>query len=171
MQLQDCYYLGTITRTHGLKGHLVVKLDTDEPEIYDKLESVFIDFNGIPVPFFIEECQSLNNDSLKIKFSDVSVEIQNMIGKDLYLPLNTLPKLKGKQFYYHEVIDFNLKDENHQIIGKITEINDMSAQALFNIQLPDERSLFIPIINDWIMEVNRDEKFISMNLPEGILDL
>ncbi len=171
MLLEDCYYLGTITRTHGLKGHLVVKLDTDEPEAYDNLESVFIEFNGIPVPFFIEECQPLNKDQLKIKFEDNSVDIQNIIGSDLYLPLNTLPELTGKQFYYHEVISFDLKDENQQTIGKIIEINDNAAQALFVIQLSDEKSIYIPIINDWIIEVNRENKFISMNLPDGILNL
>ncbi|MDR1876317.1 MAG: ribosome maturation factor RimM [Flavobacteriaceae bacterium] len=170
MRLEDCYYLGTITRTHGLKGHLVVKLDTDKPEDYNNLELVFVDFNGIPVPFFIEECQLLNKDSLRVKFKDNPTDIQNIIGSDLYLPLNTLPKLEGKQFYYHEVIHFDLTDDKNRIIGKIIEINDAGAQALFSIQL-NEKNIYIPIINDWIVEVNREKRTISMILPEGILDL
>ncbi|MGM5629564.1 ribosome maturation factor RimM [Apibacter raozihei] len=171
MQLKDCYYLGTITRTHGLKGHLVVKLDTDEPEAYNNLESVYVDFNGMPVPFFINECQPLGNLSLRIKFEDSSLDIQTMIGCDLYLPLSTLPKLDGKQFYYHEVINFNIYDDAHHLIGSIIEINAQGPQALFLVRLSEDKEILIPIINDWIIEVHREEKYISMKLPEGILDL
>ncbi|MXO31460.1 MULTISPECIES: ribosome maturation factor RimM [Apibacter] len=172
MQLEDCYYLGTITKTHGLKGHLIVKLDTDEPEAYNNLESVFININEMPVPFFLNECQLYNKDSLRVKFEDTSINSQDLIGTQLYLPLNTLPKLKGKQFYYHEVIHFSLVDENLQKIGEITEINDNSAQALFIIKLSkNNKFIYIPVINDWIIEVNRNDQYISMTLPEGILDL
>lgn len=171
MKIEDCYYLGTITRKHGLKGHLIIKLDTDVPELYNKLESVFLYMNGILVPFFISECQLLNNNSLKVNFEDLPSDIQNFIGVDVYLPLGTLPPLIGKQFYYHEVIDFHLMNEKKEIIGKIIEINDNSPQSLFKIQISQDRELYIPIINDWIIEVNREEHFISIHLPDGILDL
>jgi 16S rRNA processing protein RimM len=171
MQLEDCYYLGTITKTHGLKGHLVVKLDTDEPEAYNNLESVLVNLNGIPVPFFIEESSLLNRNSLRIKFEDNSNAVQDLIGCDVYLPLDTLPKLDGKKFYYHEILNFDLVDDEKQIVGKITEINDSGVQSLFNVQLVNEKEIYIPIINDWITEVNREKRYISMTLPEGILDL
>ena len=55
MQKEDCYFLGKITRKHGLSGNLILKLDTDQPEIYKKLESIFVEINGLLVPFFIEK--------------------------------------------------------------------------------------------------------------------
>lgn len=171
MKIEDCYYLGTITKPHGLKGHLIVKLDTDVPEIYNNLESVFLYINGILVPFFISECQLINYNSLKIKFEDSNSISFNLIGVELYMPLNTLPELKGKQFYYHEVLNFNLMNEKREVIGTIMEINDNGPQPLFKIRTLDDKELYIPIINDWIIEVNREENFILINLPEGILDL
>ncbi|MCT6869493.1 ribosome maturation factor RimM [Apibacter sp.] len=171
MRLEDCYYLGTITKPHGLKGHLIVKIDTDEPEAYHNLESVFININEMPVPFFLNECQLYTKDSLRVKFEDSSINLQDLIGTELYLPLDTLPELKGKQFYYHEVINFSLVDENLQKIGEIVEINDNSAQALFVIKLANNKFIYIPVINDWIIEVNKIDQYISMTLPEGILDL
>ena len=53
MKKEDCYFLGTITRTHGLQGNVVLKLDTDQPEMYNKLESIFVEVNGLLVPFFV----------------------------------------------------------------------------------------------------------------------
>jgi 16S rRNA processing protein RimM len=38
MNKKDCYFLGKITRKHGLKGNVIIKLDTDQPELYNKLE-------------------------------------------------------------------------------------------------------------------------------------
>ena len=55
MQKEDCYFLGRIIRKHGLSGNLILKLDTDQPEIYKKLESIFVEINGLLVPFFIEK--------------------------------------------------------------------------------------------------------------------
>jgi len=59
MQKEDCYFLGKITRKHGLSGNLILKLDTDQPEIYKKLESIFVEINGLLVPFFIEKIKTL----------------------------------------------------------------------------------------------------------------
>ena len=66
MQKEDCYFLGKITRKHGLSGNLILKLDTDQPEIYKKLESIFVEINGLLVPFFIEKIIWSKQDSLNI---------------------------------------------------------------------------------------------------------
>ena len=52
MRKEDCYFLGKITRRHGLAGNVILKLDTDQPELYNKLESIFVEINGLLVPFF-----------------------------------------------------------------------------------------------------------------------
>ena len=51
MKKEDCYFLGKITRKHGLKGNVIIKLDTDQPELYHKLEGIFVEVNGLLVPF------------------------------------------------------------------------------------------------------------------------
>ncbi|WP_209389245.1 ribosome maturation factor RimM [Chryseobacterium sp. RR2-3-20] len=171
MKKKECYLLGKITRRHGLAGNVILKLDTDQPEIYKKLESIFLEINGLLVPFFIEKSSWSKTDALNIAFKNSSdALVDQSLGKDVYLPLSSLPKLTGNQFYYHEIIGYNILDENDNDCGVIRSVNDQTAQSYFITNL-DGKEVVIPIIKDWILEVNRNERFIKMQLPEGLIDV
>lgn len=171
MRKEDCYLLGKITRRHGLAGNVILKLDTDQPELYNKLESIFVEINGLLVPFFIERTAWSKSDALNISFKNsTEALVDQSLGKNVYLPLSTLPKLSGKQFYYHEIIGYNILDENDNDCGVIRSVNDQTAQTYFITNL-DGKEVVIPIIKDWILEVNRDQRFIKMQLPEGLIDV
>jgi len=171
MKKEDCYLLGKITRRHGLAGNVILKLDTDQPELYTKLDSVFVEINGLLVPFFIAKTAWSKSDSLNIAFKNsTEALVDQSLGKNVYLPLSTLPKLTGKQFYYHEIIGFSILDENDNDCGVIRSVNDQTAQTYFVTNL-DGKEVVIPMIKDWIIEVNREERFIKMQLPEGLIDV
>ncbi|MFN4362595.1 ribosome maturation factor RimM [Chryseobacterium hispalense] len=171
MRKEDCYLLGKITRRHGLAGNVILKLDTDQPELYNKLESIFVEINGLLVPFFIAKTSWSKTDALNILFKNsTEALVDQSLGKNVYLPLSTLPKLSGKQFYYHEIIGYNILDENDNDCGVIRSVNDQTAQTYFITNL-DGKEVVIPVIKDWIIEVNREERYIKMQLPEGLIDV
>ena len=128
MDHKDCFFVGKIIKKFSFKGVLLVKLDTDEPEEYTKMESVFVDLNGTLVPFFIEELALHKTELLRVQFEDVYDEqtADSLIGCDLYLPLDFLPKLTGNKFYYHEIIGFTVVDRQRGNIGTIMSVNDHS---------------------------------------------
>lgn len=171
MKKEDCYFLGTITRRHGLQGNVFLKLDTDQPEMYNKLDSVFVEINGLLVPFFISKQSWSKNDTLIISFKNTTdALVDQSLGKSVYLPLSTLPALTGKKFYYHEVIGFEIREDDGKTCGIIQSVNDQTAQHYFILDLAG-KEVIIPIIRDWILEVNREQKFITMSLPEGLMDV
>lgn len=171
MKKEDCYLLGKITRRHGLAGNVILKLDTDQPELYKKLDSIFVEINGLLVPFFLEKSSWSKLDALNIAFKNSSEAlVDQSLGKSVFLPLTSLPKLTGNQFYYHEIIGYEILDENDNHCGIIRSVNDQTAQNYFVTNL-DGKEVVIPIIKDWIIEVNRDDQFIKMQLPEGLIDV
>ena len=170
MRKEDCYYLGKITRRHGLQGNVILKLDTDQPEMYNKLESIFVEINGLLVPFFIEKQQWHKDDKIITFRNATEAMVEQSVGKHTYLPLSTLPKLTGKQFYYHEVTGYAIHDQNGQNCGNIVEVNDQTAQHYFVLDL-NGKPVIIPIIKDWITDLNREEKVFTMTLPDGLLDV
>src|SRR5690606_17776733 len=93
-----------------------------------------------------------------------------VMGSEIYLPLKFLPKLKGNKFYYHEVIGFAMEDKLHGPIGIIQSINDSTAQALFEVEKGDKQ-LLIPVRDEIILKVDRENKTIFVDTPEGLVDL
>ena len=172
MQIKDCFYLGKIVKKYSFKGELLVKLDTDEPEIFKNLESVFISLRNNLIPFFVDSCKLHKSQLLRIKFEDVDSEedADALLKSDLYLPLSILPTLSGNKFYYHEVTGFTIIDENFGEVGVIDNINDTGAQELFVIDR-DGTEILIPVNDEFIKKVDRDKKQILVKTPEGLIDL
>ena len=172
MHKEDCFYLGKIVRKHSFKGEVVAKLDTDEPELYQNLESVFIALGNNLVPFFIEKSLLQKGNQLRIQFEDIlnEADADAILGSELYLPIEFLPKLTGNKFYFHEIIGFDIEDVHHGYVGEITGVNDSSAQPLFEINA-NGIEIFIPMIDDFIKKVDRDNNKIIVEAPEGLIDL
>ncbi|HKJ06811.1 MAG TPA: ribosome maturation factor RimM [Flavobacteriaceae bacterium] len=172
MRKDKCFYLGKIVRKHSFKGEVVAKLDTDEPELYKNLESIFVELNNNLVPFFMEKSLLQKGNQLRIKFEEVDTErdAEAIMSAGLYLPLEFLPKLTGNKFYFHEIIGFTIEDKNYGNIGVITAVNDTSAQPLFIVEA-NGKEIYIPMIDDFILKVDRDNKKIMVNTPEGLIDL
>ena len=172
MRKEDCFYLGNIVSKYSFKGDVLVKLDTDDPEIYENMESVFVSLGNNLVPFFIKRCRLHKSNLLRIDFEEVKSEsdADRIMKSGLYLPLTMLPKLTGNKFYYHEIIGFAMIYSVHGDIGFIQSVNDTTAQALFEVE-KDGAQLLIPISDDIITKVDRENKRILVTTPEGLVDL
>ncbi len=172
MRKEDCFYLGKVVSKYSFKGELLVKLDTDEPERYENMESVLVSLGNNLVPFFIDRCRLHKSNLLRIDFEEVKDEptADKLIGSELYLPLTMLPPLTGNRFYFHEVIGFTLMDEVYGDIGVIESVNDSASQDLFEVK-KDDKELLIPISDDIITRVDRENKTIHVKTPEGLVDL
>lgn len=164
--------MGKIVRKYSFKGELLVKLDTDEPELFTEMESVFVEQRKNLIPFFIEESSLHKSELLRVRFEDVKneEEADALIGAHLYLPLEFLPKLTGNKFYYHEIIGFTAEDASFGTIGKITGVNDTTSQALFEIER-EGRQILIPMVDHFIKRVDRDKKTILLDVPEGLIEM
>ena len=172
MQKEDCFYLGKIVKKYSFKGELLVKLDTDDPIIYTKMESVFIDKNKNLIPFFIERSSLHKSTLLRVKFEDIDSEedANKLLKSELYLPLEFLPQLTGNKFYYHEIVGFEAEDLSFGLIGIIKGVNDNTNQAILEIDR-NGSEILIPLIDDFIKSVDRAQKKIILEVPEGLIDI
>jgi len=172
MRKEDCFYLGKVAKKFSFKGEVLIYLDTDEPELYENMESVFVECGKNLIPFFIENSALHKNDLLRVRFEDVKTEAEadELIGSAVYLPLKMLPKLTGNKFYFHEVIGFEIDDKRLGVVGIIQSINDTTAQPLFEV-LNGATEILIPMIDHFLVEIDRKNKKVKMDLPEGLIEM
>ncbi len=172
MTKEECFYLGTIVSKFSFKGEVLIKLDTDEPEVYTNMESVFVDYNDNLVPYFILKSSLHKSDLLRVKFEDMDTEddADELMRCDIYLPLSELPELEDDKFYFHEVIGYTAEDINYGKIGVIKSINDNRAQPLFEID-HNGKEILIPVNDDFISKVDKKNKTIFFDTPEGLIDI
>lgn len=172
MNKKDCFFLGKIVKKYSFKGELLVKLDTDEPGLYEHMDSVFVEVRNTLIPFFIEASQLHKSELLRIKFEDVDTEddADALMKSSLYLPLEFLPKLEDGKFYFHEIIGYKVEDKNFGHVGHIKSVNDSTAQSLFEIDR-NGIEILIPMNDEFITKVDKVNKTIFVNTPEGLIDL
>ncbi len=171
MNIDDCFELGFILKTHGVQGELTFVLDVDTPENYKGLESVFVGINGKLVPFFIDKIQILQEKAI-VRLEDVNTleKAENLVGNTLYLPLQHLPELDKDQFYYHDIIDYQVIDEVRGALGIVENVYELPQQDIIAM-IYMQKEVLIPITDEIVTGVDREVKELYVNLPDGLLEV
>lgn len=170
MTKEECFQLGKITKPWGVKGQVVLFLDVDTPDDYAELDSAFVEVKGNLVPYFFH-IDNINGNKAVATFEELTPdEAHALVGSDLYLPLDLLPKLTGNKFYFHEVRGFRIVDALHGDIGVLQQVIEYPAQPLFQIMNGDTEIL-IPVIDQVIDKVDRKNKTIFITAPNGLIEL
>jgi 16S rRNA processing protein RimM len=173
MEKDNCYFWGRISKTHGLGGNLVAKLEADDIEQYEELESVFLEIQGKLVPFFISyiKLSGKNSAILKLDYIDNIDAAKELQGMAIYLPLSSLPELTEDEFYFHEIIGYQVVDEQAGLIGKIEDIIEYPKNQLFKIISAAGAEILVPIADEFIVGIDKEKEILSISAPEGLLDL
>lgn len=171
MTKEDCFELGKITKTHGLKGEVILWLDVDFPEDYEDLESLFLEVKGELVPYFIESYRLSGNRAI-VHFEDIDTfeKAEGMINLQAFLPLDELPELENDQFYYHEIIGYQIVDKNLGNLGTVQTVHSMQAQDLLVMDYKGKEVL-IPVIDEIVLKAEKEQKILHVSLPEGLLEV
>ncbi len=172
MRKDACFYLGKVIGKFSFKGELLIKTDSDELESFKKIKKFFIEQHNLLIPFFIEKCLIHKSSLLRVKLEDIDDETKanELLKKNVYLPKELLPKLKGNKFYFHDVINFKIIDKKIGEVGFITGFNSQTVQSLMEVRTKS-KDILIPVHDHIIMKVDKKNKFIIVDLPEGLMEL
>ncbi|MDE6342957.1 MAG: ribosome maturation factor RimM [Muribaculaceae bacterium] len=169
--------VGKLLKTHALKGEMNMLLDID-PEYIEENNPVVLDVDGIYVPFYAESIRPKGNFSYLVKFEGISSEIEakKFVNKTVYALRDRLKEFMLDNYdeeyaLYDDLIGWTIEDTELGEIGKVAEIDTNTENELFIVETPDGNRIFIPLTEDFIVEMNEDEKKILMQLPSGLIDL
>ncbi|OYZ56265.1 MAG: 16S rRNA processing protein RimM, partial [Sphingobacteriales bacterium 24-40-4] len=120
MKIEDCFYIGYITKTKGLKGEVQIYFEYDDPTELP-LDSVFAEINGKLVPFFISSFKLQNNQTGNFYFDDIDTieKAEALVRKKLYLPNKLKPVRDEDEFLITDLKGFIVHDETAGELGEI----------------------------------------------------
>lgn len=167
----EVYRIGIINKPHGVHGELLFTFDDD---IFDQVEADYIVclMDGILVPFFFESYRFRSDSTALIKLEGIDTEQQarRMTNVEVYFPKEHAEKLEDNELTWNYFVGFLIKDINKGEIGKVTDVDDSTINTLFVVDHKGTEVL-IPAQEDFMVDLNRKKKVITMHLPEGLLEL
>jgi 16S rRNA processing protein RimM len=171
MNVNQYYKAGFIMRPHGLKGEVTISLDADSPADWTTLKLVVVEINNRLLPYFIQAASVSGKKAfLKLEDVDTPEAASALKGCSLYLPKDTRPKLEKGDFYNDEVIGFQVEDETMGILGKVEDVEQAGPNRFLIISY-NKKEIMIPTQEPLLKSINKSKKKISVNLPEGFLDI
>ncbi|MBO5675526.1 MAG: 16S rRNA processing protein RimM [Bacteroidaceae bacterium] len=164
----DTYKIGTLTRTHGIGGELSMNFTDD---VWDRADAdyVFLEVDGIQVPFFLEGWRFRSDSVALLKFQDIdsSESALEYVGADVYFPHDLTPEpSEDDEYTWRHFTGWKVVDDIAGEIGEIEHVEDSTANTIFFVG-----DKLIPATEDFIERIDAKERTIYMNLPEGLLDL
>jgi 16S rRNA processing protein RimM len=163
--------LGRILKAHGFSGTVTVKLEEEFIENIPEPESVFLEIDGKPVPFFISESENTGADILRLKFDgyDSTEKITEFIGCKVFLTSGGTDK--NTDIKSSGITGFTVVLSGGKTIGTVINVIENPGQILLVLKNADGKELLIPFHEDLINSINKRKKVIEMDLPEGLTEI
>jgi 16S rRNA processing protein RimM len=169
---EDYYFLGTLSKTHGVNGELVLKLNNPEANDMEETGPVFIEFDGLLVPFFVNGLFSKNYDSVVVKFEDLdsAEQASEFVNCKVFSPYIVSPVSDEPFTNPASMIGYEVIDKKYGNIGKIEEFVPTPNNPLFRI-MKSKREILLPVNDEFILDIDDTNKTVSIDAPEGLIDL
>jgi 16S rRNA processing protein RimM len=173
INLDHCILLGTLAKTHGVKGQMILRLKCLSFENIKRMEAVFIVIDDLPVPFFISEYQPKNADEIILTFDDIDTvrKAQSFLGCPAWLDTDSVSNSESRLSHDPaNLIGFLVIDIVTGKLGTLSEILELDQNPLLKID-GQKKNILIPLQPDFIYKIDPAVKTIYVKTPEGLYDI
>ena len=163
--------VGVISSTHGIRGEVKVYPTTDDPERFLDLDEVILDTGREHKILEIEGVKFFKNQViLKFKGYDNINDIEKYLKKDLLVDREHAVELGENENFSADLIDMEVVTDEGKVLGTLTDVIETGANDVYAVKTPEGKEILLPAIRDCILDVNVDEKRMTVHVMEGLLD-
>jgi 16S rRNA processing protein RimM len=171
--IMEYIQIGFTKKTHGVSGELKIAIDEVFEDLFLSAERVFIEVKGNKMPFFIENIRG--GGELIVHFEDITNKDQALLiqSKGVFLPSSEVPaslEIADDSLEYSHLEGFSIIDKEAGVVGTIEEVLDMPQQEMALIVFKN-REILIPLNDALILKIDKKQKTVHVELPDGLLDL
>lgn len=165
--MDEYFKIGKIVKPQGLKGEVRVYPYSDYPDRLLELDGVYLDMllrNYLPI-----EYARVQKNVVVIKFEgyDTIDEAYELINSYLYIEREELED--NDVYYIADIIGSAIIDESKGELGIIKDVIRNKSQDLYEVELKDGNIIYIPVVDEFVKEIDVENKRISVKLIEGMV--
>jgi 16S rRNA processing protein RimM len=163
--------IGKIVSTYGVAGELILKHYLGKKSTLKGLECIFLEEKKDEMmPYFIESAKIKDENEIYFKLEGIQTKevARKLVQKEVWLREDDFQKQAGKSAPINWV-GYHLINEGIDI-GEILEIIEQSHQVLCRIEVRGKEVL-IPIHGKTLQKIDKKERKLYLDLPEGLLDI
>lgn len=161
----DLKQVGYFSKTHGVKGHLILKSDL----YFDlDLKALFLETQGGgKAPYFISEIKETSQGLIVLLEEITSVEkAKTLIGKSVFIESKYVEEEEAD----FDWIGYEVIDEKHGLLGKVNGMSDNGQQVLLSLEYKGNE-VILPLVEDFIKSLDEKAKRLHYRAPEGLIDI
>lgn len=167
----DCLVqVAQVLKSNGADGELVLSFRDIDPEDITIDEPVFIDFDELPVPYFISNPIQRGNNKLIVHLTDIDSfeDAEELVGKAVYVKEDTLGDLEYEEGDFSFLIDWNLMDTNLGLVGQIIDFENIPGNPCIEVETKNGAAM-IPLHDNLIVSVDPENQILTMSIPDGLI--
>lgn len=168
--------VGRIIKSYGTEGQVMVAFQEGIADLLKRDEPVWLFYDSLPVPFFIQSLQAKGPRKAVVHLEDMDTlaDAEEAAGKDIHIDPSRYPELSEEGSHpisedgmtLEDLIGFTLLDQDSRTAGTIADVLDFSGNIC--LELSGSGAL-VPFHNDLIIDIDIENKTLAISISEGLL--
>ena len=175
LTLDDLHQVAQVLKSNGTDGELVMSFRDIAPEDINIKEPVFIVFDGLPVPFFIESFSKRGNTKALVHLTDICCmeDVEEIAGKAVYISSDSIPEMTLEEDGYAALVGWMVltptEDGEGLIeVGEIADFIDIPNNPCLEVETVNG-DVMLPLHEDFILSLDPEYQEIVMQIPAGLI--
>ena len=171
--------IGHFAKPHGVNGEINLLVE-DSIDI-EALTCIVLDIDGINVPFFFSSVRPRGAESYLVMIDGITTEVavSQFVNMPVYALKTDVEALGDEDddedgddgFYAEDLIGYKVVTADGRLSGTIDDVDDSTQNVLFIILTDDGRRVFVPVANEFISDIDTDDCVLTLDLPDGLVEL
>lgn len=159
--------VGKIVNAVGLKGEVKVYNYSDSSEIYEITPEMYVGSELLQI-----ENVRLQKNMVILKLEGINDRnaAEAAKGRDIFITEDDLPELEEGEYYVRDLIGMTVEEDDN-VLGKVTDVLQNTAQDVFEVERNNGKQLLIPRVDEFVLDIDLDTRKIKVKLPDGLLEL
>lgn len=164
--MENLLKIAKVSKSDGTDGAVVFSFLSFDPDDLEISEPVFVHFDGLPVPFFIESFSRRGNSRAVVRLKDVRSfeDAEELVGREVYVADD------GEGAEELDFVGWTVETVTHEdaTLGKVSGFLDIPGNPCIEVDTK-KGAVIIPLHEDFIVSADPESRTLVMSLPEGLL--